>query len=156
MYCFKCGEGAQNAEAYCRRCGTFMPDPDKVVKRETPPEQHLKANIVLSMMTILVSFVLAGLLYTFFFGRDNTHPVIYLTAGFLSAIGFWNIQTFVRNLKLRKQIVESKRNSQFLTANSIEAGELGEPAYSPFVPASVTDRTTNRLYKTQDDWSSKS
>ena len=103
MFCPRCGKAEQQPETYCRQCGLFLPDLSKPFKRERPPEEHLKANTVLSVLTIIASFTLAILLYAFFGIRSDTHPLIYVTAGFLIAIGGWHIQTLIRTLKLKKQ-----------------------------------------------------
>ena len=64
---------------------------------------HLIANTVLSVLTIVASFTLAILLYAIMGFRSNTHPLIYVTAGLLLAMGGWHIQTLIRTLKLKKQ-----------------------------------------------------
>jgi len=47
-----------------------------------------------------VSFTLSILLFAV---RPGTHPLIYVTAGLLIAIGAWHIQTFIRTQQLKKQ-----------------------------------------------------
>ena len=103
MFCPKCGNADQVPETYCRQCGVFLPDLSKTLKREHPPEEHIKVNSVLSLMTVIVSFSLTVLLYAFFGFRRDTHPMIYVTAGLLIAMGAWHIQTFIRMRKLNKQ-----------------------------------------------------
>lgn len=152
MYCPKCGKADQVEETYCRQCGTFLPDLNKPVKKESPAKENIKVNMVLSLMTVIVSFTLAILLYVFLGFRDNTHPLIYATAGLLIAMGGWHIQTFIRTRKLKKQW--KRRNSD----NKTVAKDLGtvstaklldRPDYSNMVPPSVTDSTTKHLVKTQ-------
>ena len=109
MFCPKCGKSDQIANSYCRQCGSFLPDFDKIKKREISPEEHLKINFVLNLMTAFVSITLAILLYSFFLGGENTHPLIYITAGFLTAMFFWQAQVFWRTLQLKKQF--PKRNN---------------------------------------------
>ena len=103
MFCPKCGAAEQSAQSFCRRCGTYLPDFDELKKREIPPEQHFLANSVLSAMTAIVSLALAILLYGFFLGRDDASPLIYVTAGFLTAIFFWQAQALWRTRQLKKQ-----------------------------------------------------
>lgn len=98
MFCPRCGKAEQLPETFCRQCGLFLPDLSKPVKRELPPEEHLKANTVLNSLTIIVSFTLSILLFGF---RPGTHPLIYVTAGLLIAIGAWHIQTLIRTQKLK-------------------------------------------------------
>lgn len=147
MYCPNCGKADQQEETYCRQCGIFLPDISKPAKREQSPEENLKANTVLNLMTIITSFTLAILLYAILGFRPGTHPLIYVTAGLLLAIGAWHIQTFIRTQKLKKQW---KR--RMLPSEDEAVSQNAQPAFQPAptakfdaVPASVTENTTRHL-----------
>ena len=157
MFCPRCGKAEQMPETYCRQCGLFLPDLSKPFKRESPPEEHLKANTVLSVMTIVASFTLSFLLFLVLGFRSFTHPLIYVTAGILLAIGGWHIQTLIRTLILKKQW---KRRAPL---NEIHAGPpatpmafnspstaklLDEADFAGAIPASVTEHTTRHLAET--------
>src|SRR5687768_10369460 len=103
MFCPNCGNADQTAETYCRRCGTFLPDLSKPVKREATQEENLKVNTVLTLMTVIVCFSLAIALYVVLGFRPDTHLLIYGTAGMLIAMGAWHIQTFIRTRQLKRQ-----------------------------------------------------
>lgn len=150
MYCPNCGKADQKENTYCRRCGTFLPDFDKIKKRETPPEMHLKANTVLNVMSGIASVSLAILLYIFFLGRSDTPLIIYVTAGFLTAMFFWQAQVFWRNLQLKKQIpkrVEAKENSEDqIKIESAKTKELlSEAEFGDMVPADAATRATKNF-----------
>ncbi|MGE3467800.1 MAG: hypothetical protein AB7J13_12790 [Pyrinomonadaceae bacterium] len=146
MFCPKCGKADQSPETYCRQCGIFLPDLDKAVKKPIPPQQHVTANIVLSSMTIVVSFALAMLLYTILGFRPGTHPLIYITGGLLIAMGFWHVQTLWRAILLRKHFKKSERSQDAIqTSAATTANLLEEADFENIVPASVTDRTTKHL-----------
>ena len=154
MFCPKCGKSDQVAESYCRQCGFYLPNFSAVVNREVPPEEHLKANTVLSLMTISVSFTLAILLYAFFGFRTNTHPLIYVTAGLLLGMGGWHIQTLIRTLVLKKQW---KRRAPLgdihagppAAVKSAATGKLLDQAdFTGAIPVSVTEQTTRHLVET--------
>lgn len=146
MFCPKCGKSEQSAETYCRQCGVFLPDLSKPLKSPRPPEEHIKANTVLSAMTIIASFTLAILLYSILGFRPTTHPLIYVTAGLLIAMGIWHIQTLWRTLLLKKHLKENKRPSTAELGGAEITGKLlAEPDFENTVPASVTDRTTRHL-----------
>lgn len=150
MFCPNCGKADQSVNSYCRQCGKFLPDFDNLKKRETSPEEHFKVNTVLNIMSGFVSLTLAILLYAFFLGKQDVPPVIYITAGFLTAMFAWQVQIFVRNLKLKKQLLNKNKTI-------VEAGEekvlnnaetkklLNEPDFDDYVPASVTEYTTKNL-----------
>lgn len=150
MFCPKCGKADQKENTYCRQCGAFLPDFDKIKKRETPPEEHLKIASILNLMTAVVSISLAVTLYAIFLGRADTPVVIYVTAGFLTAMCAWQVQTFWRTLKLKKQFPkrnissEDSENEKILHSKPT-AELLNEADFEDFVEASVTENTTKNL-----------
>lgn len=152
MYCPRCGKAEQAPETFCRQCGLFLPDLSKPLKRELPPEDHLKANTVLNALTIIVSFTLSFLLFAL---KPGTHPLIYATAGILIAIGAWHIQTLIRTQKLKKQW---KRRTPLTEPNVVSetaqafksaptAKLLDQADFANTVPTSVTETTTRHLIK---------
>jgi hypothetical protein len=152
MFCPRCGKADQLPETYCRQCGVFLPDLSKPVKREIPPEAHLKANTVLNSLTIIVSFTLSFLLFAII---PDKHPLIYVTAGLLIAIGAWHIQTLIRTQKLKKQwkrrtplteIQAPSSETQAAAFKSASTAELLDQAdFAGTLPASVTEHTTRHL-----------
>ncbi len=126
----------------------FLPDLSKPIRREIPPEEHLKANTVLNAMTIIVSFTLSFLLFAIV---PDKHPLIYVTAGLLIAIGAWHIQTFIRTLKLKNQWKRRTPLREIQTATQPElraaptAELLNEAESSGTLPTSVTEHTTRHL-----------
>lgn len=145
MFCPNCGKAEQTPNSYCRQCGEFLPDFDKLKKREISPEQHLKANSVLNIMTAVVSLTLAILLYINFLGAENTPVLIYITAGFLTAMFAWQVQIFIRSLILKKQIILPKRDETKAELKSAAKKMLNEADFSNNVPASVGEHTTKNL-----------
>jgi hypothetical protein len=151
MYCPRCGRAEQAPETFCRQCGLFLPDLSKPLKRELPPEDHLKANTALSALTIIVSFTLSFLLFAIL---PSPHPLIYVTAGLLIAIGSWHIQSLIRTAMLKKQwkrrtpLVEgyaglSETDRAFSSASTAKL--LDQANFANAVPTSVTENTTKHL-----------
>jgi hypothetical protein len=156
MFCPRCGKPDQIQETYCRQCGFFLPDLSKPIKRKSPPEEHLKANTVLSVMTIVTSFTLSFLLFLVLGFRSFTHPLIYATAGILLAIGGWHIQTLIRTLMLKKQwnrrvpLTENQAAppDRSMAIKSTPTGKLLDQAdFTDAIPTSVTEHTTKHLVK---------
>lgn len=154
MFCHNCGKSDQSENTYCRRCGIFLPDFTKPEKREISPEEHIKYNIVLSFMTIVVGLALSVLLFSFFLGKENTPALIYVTAGFLIAMSAWQIQTLWRSFQLKKHF-KRRRNDAAEHQNqdspnvfeSAPTKQLSNEAdFADAVPArSVIEHTTSRL-----------
>ncbi len=146
MFCPKCGNADQTPETYCRRCGIYLPDLSKPIKQEYAPEENIKVNTVLSLMTVIVCFTLAVLLYSLLAFRPDTHPLIYATGGLLIAMGGWHIQSFIRNRKLKKQWAKLNPRAAELKKKGRKTGKLlDSPNFEDIVPPSVTDRTTRQL-----------
>ncbi|HMT08423.1 MAG TPA: zinc ribbon domain-containing protein [Pyrinomonadaceae bacterium] len=141
MFCPKCGKSDQAPEAFCRGCGTYLPDLNKPVKGPVTPQQHVTANIVLSSMSIVAGITMAILLWSILGFRPETHPLIYVAAGLFMAMAMWHVQTLWRSVLLRKQIKLVKRSPV------IE--QLPEPNFENVVPASVVERTTRDLTGTK-------
>jgi hypothetical protein len=154
MFCPRCGKAEQLPETYCRQCGLFLPDLSKPVKRELLPEDHLKANAVLSALTIIASFTLSILLWAFFGSRSNTHPLIFVTAGLLIGMGAWHIQSLIRTQKLKKQWkgraplteIQAALNETRPAGEAASTGKLFDRSdFADAIPASVTENTTRHL-----------
>lgn len=148
MFCPKCGNADQTPETYCRQCGTFLPDLDKLQKKETPFEEHIKVNTFFTVATAVVSLTLAIIFYLTFINRGGPTPIIiYPVFGFLIAMTAWQIQTFIRTRILKTQFEklqqkrERKKDQIPLETNEL----LPEANFESVVPESVTERTTRNL-----------
>jgi len=145
MFCPKCGNADQSPETYCRKCGTFLPDLTKPPKGPIKPEEHVKVNLVFSAMTIVACFSLAILLYSILAFRDDTHWLIYATAGLLTAMGFWHTQTLWRSILLRRHFAKNVRMQEVDDGAPVTGKLLNEADFENVVPASVVDHTTKHL-----------
>lgn len=130
----------------------FLPDLDKIKKKEVPAEEHIKVNSFFSLATAIVSLALAITLYSTLGFRPETHWIIYLVAGFLIAITAWQIQTYIRTRMLKKQIekMRPKREDEpelpvFEPADTAKL--LDEANFENAVPPSVSEHTTKNLVK---------
>jgi len=144
-------------ETYCRQCGIVLPDLSKPIKPEPPPEQQISTNTVLSVMTLVTSFTLALLLCLVLGFQPGTHPLIYVTAGLLLAMGGWHLQTLIRIQMLKRhwnqrspksQIEASRRQVIEPVKVATTSRVLEEANFENTVPASVTENTTRHLAET--------
>ncbi len=152
MFCPKCGKADQKENTYCRNCGEFLPDL-KVKKKSLSfggdtPEEQIKTNLYLNLLSAFVSLALSIALY-FTFRGQNAPPVIYLATAFLLAMSGWQFSTFYIGLKLRENFSKRRENPE--TENrafteSAQTGELlNEANFENVVPNSVTENTTRAL-----------
>lgn len=156
MFCPNCGKADQKENTYCRNCGEFLPD-FKIKKKSLSfggdtPEEQIKTNLYLNLMSAFVSAALAIALYVSFLGQDAL-PVVYLTVGFLAAMSGWQFSTFYIGLKLKKNFskrrLDSETDIQERTQIQLESAKtkelLNEADFSDVVPISVTENTTRHL-----------
>jgi hypothetical protein len=155
MFCPNCGTADQIKNSYCRSCGEFLPDLNKskmVSFGGETPEEQIRTNLNLNLLSALVSLALAISLYASFYGKDAP-SLIYLVVGFLLAMSCWQFSTCFISLKLRKNfskrreasIAENQtgRHTQFESAKTKEL--LNEADFTDIVPATVTENTTKHL-----------
>lgn len=147
MFCPKCGTADQAPDTYCRSCGVFLPDLEKIKKKETPIEEHIKINSFFALSTAVVSLMLAVALFVVFISTGSAPLIIYPVFGFLVAITAWQVQTFIRTRILKRQFEKLRppKPADVSEIRQAKANELSEANYDDAVPASVTERTTRKL-----------
>ena len=150
MFCPKCGNANQKENSYCRNCGTFLPDFDKLKSKETTPEQQITISSTFNFLSALISLVLTIILHVLYTGKEGTPIIIYVVIGFLTANFFWQAQAFWRVRQLKKQLpkrkVEDTENSNPLIESTYSTEKLLPQAdFENYVPASVTEKTTKSL-----------
>ena len=110
-------------------------------------------------MTIAASFTLSFLLFLVLGFREFTHPLIYVTAGILLAIGGWHIQTLIRTQMLKKQWkrriplneIQAAPPETAATFKSATTGRMLDQAdFAGAIPVSVTEHTTRHLAETPE------
>ena len=153
MYCPKGGRAEQVPETYCRQCGVFLPDLLTSTKSKQTPEDHVTANLLLNALTVFTCFTLAILLYVFVAFRDDTHPLIYATAGLLIAMGCWHTQTLWRSILLKRHFKKLRRDDENPAELPLRSAETNKRLYEPdlgsVIPASIAEGTTRHLDETK-------
>lgn len=150
MFCPKCGNANQTENSYCRNCGVFLPDFDKLKNKETPPEQHFIVNSTLNALSCLGSLGLAVFLYLFYVGREGTPIFMYVILGFLTANFFWQAQIFWRTLQLKKQFPKRRNETEEESQPAIDSPFstdklLPQADFKDIIPPSVIEDTTKHL-----------
>ena len=156
MFCPNCGAGSQTANAYCKRCGDWLPN----LKRRSraafggeTPQQNIFTGLFLSALSAAVALFSAIALYATYLGTDEAKWSIYLAAAFCLCIAGWQLSSFVVGLKLRSRLKRAHAGEQ---DDSSLAEAEASPALPPadmsnFVRAqSVTENTTELLQPLRD------
>ncbi len=145
MFCPKCGSGDQTENSYCRSCGDYLFDYENMRRRGF----SAKTSLVLSFSSSIISIIMAIALYATHLGKDNVHPLIYVSAALFTVIGIWQGINVMTGLNLRKQFLKRKQTSDKAAAVVAEPAKnveaLNEANFENFVHASVTEKTTAKL-----------
>ncbi len=155
MFCPDCGTSEQQENSYCRNCGEFLPDlsrKNKLAFGGSIPEEQIRTNLFLNLLSAIVSLVLAFVIYATFW--NDALPIIYIVAAFLLAMSGWQISTFIVGLKIKKNFdkrktsleKDEKKQENTKAFESAKTRELlNEPAFDNAVPTSVVENTTKHL-----------
>lgn len=151
MFCPKCGNADQKENSYCRNCGVFLPDFDKIVKKETSPEQQINISSTFNFLSAIISLILTIILHILYTGKEGTPIIIYVVIGFLTANFFWQAQAFWRVRRLKKQLPKrrveaNEKDSQPQLESPFSTDKLLPQAdFSDLTPTSVTEDSTKNL-----------
>lgn len=150
MYCPICGAASQSANAYCKRCGEWLPDmksrSSTAFGGETP-QQNIFTSLFLSALSTIAALFSAIALYATYLGSNEAKWSIYVAAAFCLCIAGWQASNFLVTLKLRQRLKKGREDPapSSLKAES-SAPALAAAEMSAFVDVpSVTDDTTQRL-----------
>ncbi len=156
MFCPACGAEGQRADAYCTRCGEWLPNIRSLARRRgrgsSTPEERITKMLVFSALSVAFGLFSAIALYATYLGSGDSKWSVYLAAAFCLVIAIYQAVNFFYALELRQRMKRGRNQS----GREVASGERQPtaPALNPadtsqFVPASsVTDRTTELLNST--------
>ena len=155
MYCSICGADNQTPDAYCKRCGEWLPDikarRGMAFGGETP-QQNLFTGLFMSALSTLAALVSAIALYATYLGSGDAKWSVYLAAAICLCIAGWQASSLFTTLKLRRRLNKGRK----ALATDRELANQKSPALPPanadsFIPTpSVTENTTRILAPTPD------
>jgi len=150
MYCSICGAESQSANAYCKRCGAWLPDL-KARSRSAfggdTPLQNIFTSLFMSALSAIVALFSAIALYATYLGSSEAKWSIYVAAAFCLCIAGWQASSFIVTLKLRGRLKKGREGPATipeLEDQEPSALNAGDP--DAFIsPTSVTENTTQLL-----------
>jgi hypothetical protein len=149
LFCFRCGAEGQTTNAYCKRCGEWLP----AVKTRSPmafggqtPQQNIFTSLFMSALSAAVALFSAIALYATYLGTPEAKWSIYIAAAFCLCISGWQITSFMAAVKLRRRLGKGRETVAAQVDLKKEKPVLGPGDLNPFADVtSVTERTTNLL-----------
>ena len=151
IFCPSCGFEGQTANAYCKRCGEWLPDfktRSRLSFGGDTPQQNVLTNLVMSALSTVFALVSAVALYVTYLGTAEAKWSIYLAAGFCLCIAGWQASSFLVAMKLQRRLKRAR-------TTPAKTAEIESPASTPslnpadftllVMPQSVTENTTALL-----------
>lgn len=153
MFCSKCGAADQSADSYCKRCGEWLPDTERLGRRRgrirarTPEQRHQKMRIV-EAMSALAALSSAVIILAVLAGKVD-RPALVLAADLCFVTVIFQAINFLIGHSLQKRLRQGRDESE--RSGIIEAGtsqaQLNRADTGNLVRAasSVTEGTTELL-----------
>ena len=148
MYCPSCGADSQIANAFCKRCGEWLPDiksHSRIAFGGETPQQNIFTSLFMSALSTLAALFSAIALYATYLGAGDAKWSVYFAAAFCLCIAGWQTSSFVVTLKLKQRLKHGRASaSELNTGASAPALQAGDQ--SAFIDvSSVTENTTELL-----------
>ena len=152
MFCMHCGAGSQRPDAYCTRCGEWLPDANLPASRRRhskTPAEKMSMMLTFSAINAALALFSAIALYATYLGREEARWSIYVAASFCLVIAIHQTISLVLNLQLRRRLARGRAAQPESLAAPAEvpaARSLGAADDGPFADVrSVTENTTELL-----------
>ena len=149
-----CGANDQTANAYCKRCGEWLPDMKartRIAFGGETPQQNIVTGLFMCALSSLAALFSAIALYATYLGSGEAKWSVYATAAICLCIAGWQASSFVVSLKLRQRLKGTR--DTLVAATELGAKRptqvLDAGATTAFVSVpSVTENTTGLLETT--------
>ena len=152
IFCARCGASGQKAEAYCRSCGEWLPDPTAVVRlgpgrlRGVSPERKQRRIHLLQFLSAMAAAAAGILTLAVHFGL---HPDMLMVVALLCfVVVAWQVVAFVlgRSIEARRSQGAAEGGPALPTSPGAARPALGAADTSDLLrPPSVTENTTALL-----------
>lgn len=151
MFCPKCGKSDQTPNSYCRSCGEFLNDQNKLATFNfggNTPQQNVNVINFLSIFAALFSLFAAFWMYI---SKFDLPVALFFGAAVLLCNAVWHFSNFIIGTKLKKRLNNARKeltekNKTIQPVNDTQE-LLPEADTSPFISPSVTENTTKHLDK---------
>ena len=151
LFCPMCGADGQQANAYCKRCGEWLPkfkNRSRMAFGGDTPQQNIFTSLFMSALSAAVALFSGIALYATYLGTAEIKWSVYLAAAFCLCIAGWQISSFMAAIKLRRRLGKGREKpAPAPQVNSKKQPHvLAQADMTTFVRTpTVTERTTELL-----------
>ena len=117
MFCPNCGAGEQSADAYCKRCGQWLPEVTGIARRAlwgegVTHEQRLKTILVRQVLSVVLAFASAILLFTSNSALGISSRLASVIAIVSLLIGAMQVDGFFITLRMRQSLTRNRGDAE--------------------------------------------
>ena len=149
MFCMHCGAGSQRPDAYCTRCGEWLPDANLPASRRRhskTPAEKMSMMLTFSAINAALALFSAIALYATYLGREEARWSIYVAASFCLVIAVHQTISLVLNLQLRSRLARGRAEQTPSPDGATAARSLDAADDRPFADVrSMSENTTELL-----------
>jgi hypothetical protein len=121
MFCLNCGAESQRVNAYCKRCGEWLPDlkSSRAKRGGEMPGQHSDVMLFLNGVSALVALCSAVILYAKHLGGNvEMNGSVALAASLCVSLAAWQVSAFLIGLKPRRRLKRRLENNQTIISGN--------------------------------------
>ena len=117
MFCPKCGADGQKAEAYCKRCGQWLPETAGLARRALwgqgiEPERKIRAILVREIVSCLLALAAATILFAISSETGNRRWTVITVAIFCLFVVVTQLDSIFLSLRLRQNFRRSRSETE--------------------------------------------
>lgn len=153
MFCPKCGADGQKADAYCKRCGEWLPDMPGIIRRALwgqgiKPEQRIKTMLIWQAISTVLALFSAIALLAHGSNAGDAKKLVYIVSSICFVIAAIQVDNFFVGLRMRQTFKRSRSDADRAMEPSAESGA---PSFKSPGAAGITsargavEATTRRL-----------
>jgi hypothetical protein len=147
MFCPQCGAEGQRADAYCKRCGAWLPDMPGIIRRALwgqgiKPEQKIKMMLTWQALSILLALCSAITLLASGSSGGGSKMLVYVVACMCLAIAGLQLDSFFVTLRMRQNLRLSRMDAERAVEPSAASGAPADKSYDV---SGAGESTTRRL-----------
>ncbi len=155
MFCPKCGVGEQTAEAYCKRCGEWLPDIEALERprlfRKRSREERIRKIRTLEMVSAGLSLASAMIIVSIL-ATGRNFEMLNLAVIACLLVSAYQIVNLCPGFKVQRPIDKSRNAPPQVSEYQKPLTELNAANTNEFInPPSITEHTTNRLQPVKRD-----
>jgi hypothetical protein len=127
MFCPKCGADGQMADAYCKRCGEWLPDMPGIIRRALwgqgiKPEQRIKTMLIWQAVSTALALFSGVILLANGANAGGARRIVYIVSSICFVIAAIQVDNLFVGLRMRQTFKRSRSDVDSAMRSPAESG----------------------------------